>query len=116
MSTRMSNSEVMFTEFHSQLTNIQIPAPNEVREMIARRAYKLYENRGDKFGDEISDWLQAEDEVVTMLLSLPIDSGKPESYEGARPGRTASPRSKKSFKATRTSPGNGNSRKGAKRG
>lgn len=41
----------------------------EVREMIAMRAYGIYKQRGTEPGDELSDWLRAEAEVVTRLLS-----------------------------------------------
>ncbi|HKA19418.1 MAG TPA: DUF2934 domain-containing protein [Blastocatellia bacterium] len=97
MSTQIN--EMMITKFHDQLTNVQTPAPNEVRELIARRAYELYENRGHDFGNEISDWLQAEDEIVTMLLSLPIDVAQVEAPDDPRPPR-ARARTRKTIKTT----------------
>ena len=81
MSTRISNGTMTTMEIHNQLTTVQTPAPNEVRELIARRAYELYENRADSLGDEISDWLQAEDEIVTMLLSLPVEVARPDASD-----------------------------------
>jgi hypothetical protein len=33
-------------------------------ERIARRAYKLYEQRGGQAGSELEDWLQAEREIL----------------------------------------------------
>ena len=99
MSTQISNGNLI-TEFQSQLANIHTPGPNEVRELIARRAYELYENRGDSFGDEISDWLQAEDEIVAMLLSLPIEVAQVETLDDPRPPR-AFGRTRKTIKTTR---------------
>ena len=42
-----------------------------VEERIQRRAYELYEARGQLHGHDIEDWLQAEEE----LTRLPRDSG-----------------------------------------
>ena len=92
-------------QIHSQLINVQTPAPNEVRELIARRAYELYENRADSLGDEISDWLQAEDEIVTMLLSLPVEVAQPEiSHDSVTPRSFAR---KRTIKTTRKKAING---------
>jgi len=44
------------------------PSAVEVREMIASRAYELYEQREAGCGDALSDWLRAEAELVTRLL------------------------------------------------
>lgn len=61
---------------------------SEVRELIASRAYELYEQRGTDFGDELSDWLNAEAEVVTMLLAEPQRIGETERPNGRPPIRT----------------------------
>ncbi|MBO0726536.1 MAG: DUF2934 domain-containing protein [Blastocatellia bacterium] len=52
----------------------QAPAENyesdgqiDIREMIARRAYEIYEERGGWHGDDINDWLRAEAEVKSAL-------------------------------------------------
>jgi|SRR4030095_485873 hypothetical protein len=100
MSTQISNGKMMITDFESQLANVHTPDPNEVRELIARRAYELFENRADNFGDEISDWLQAEDEIVAMLLSLPIEGAQVETPDDPRPRRPFA-RTKKTIKTTR---------------
>jgi len=100
MSMQISYGETRITEFQSQLANIHTPGPNEVRELIARRAYELYENRGDNFGDEISDWLQAEDEIVSMLLSLPIEAAPVETPGDPRRPR-AFARTRKTIKSPR---------------
>src|SRR5262245_8689307 len=97
MSTQISNGNMMVTEFRRQLTNVHAPGPNQVRELIGRRAYELYENRGENCGDEISDWLRAEDEIVTMLVSLPIEAAHVEAPDDPRPARAFS-RPKKTIK------------------
>lgn len=38
-----------------------------IRELIARRAYELYQKRGGIDGEEINDWLRAEAEVRALL-------------------------------------------------
>jgi hypothetical protein len=45
----------------------------EIHELIARRAYELYQQRGAEAGDELSDWLRAEAEV---LASIPTPARK----------------------------------------
>jgi hypothetical protein len=52
----------------------QAPAENyesdgqvDLRELIARRAYEIYEERGRCDGDDINDWLRAEAEVKSAL-------------------------------------------------
>lgn len=44
-------------------------------EMIARKAYELYERRGGAPGHEFEDWLEAERQISTEALS----SLKPQS-------------------------------------
>ncbi|HEY6402428.1 MAG TPA: DUF2934 domain-containing protein [Blastocatellia bacterium] len=39
----------------------------DLRELIARRAYEIYEERGRSHGDDINDWLRAEAEVKSTL-------------------------------------------------
>jgi len=36
----------------------------ELRAQIRSRAYQLYEQRGRKDGDDLGDWLKAEEEVL----------------------------------------------------
>lgn len=38
-------------------------AEGGLRELIARRAYEIYEERGQTHGDDMADWLRAEHEV-----------------------------------------------------
>ena len=43
----------------------QFPAtPVEVEDIIRRRAYEIYEQRGKADGFELDDWVQAEAEVL----------------------------------------------------
>ena len=39
----------------------------DLREMISRRAYEIYEERGRCDGDDLNDWLRAEAEVKSSL-------------------------------------------------
>ena len=39
----------------------------ETNELIASRAYELYQQRGAEVGTELSDWLRAEVEVRELL-------------------------------------------------
>ena len=57
----------------ANMTDVILSA-SEVREVIARRAYDLYKLRSPESGDEMSDWLRAEAEVVTMLLADPQEA------------------------------------------
>jgi len=38
-----------------------------LEELIRRRAYELYVERGNQSGSELDDWLQAEEEVLQAL-------------------------------------------------
>jgi hypothetical protein len=71
MSERTSKGLAANKAASNQLTNQApiSPSASEVRELIASRAYELYKHRGTAFGDELTDWLNAEAEVVTMLLA-----------------------------------------------
>lgn len=75
----------------------------EVREMIARRAYDLYKQRGPESGDDLSDWLKAEAEVVTRLLSEPPDGAETRKQNG-QPAATLSNRRSALKKDTGTRP------------
>jgi hypothetical protein len=52
----------------------QVPAENyesdgqiDLRELIARRAYEIYEERGRCDGDDLNDWFRAEAEVKSSM-------------------------------------------------
>jgi len=90
MSERTSGVRVTNRAVSNQLRNmahISLSA-SEVRELIACRAYELYRHRGTEFGNELSDWLKAEEEVVTMLLAEPQETGETEKRNGRPPART----------------------------
>ena len=40
-----------------------------IAELISRRAYELYEQRGCAHGSHVEDWLQAEAEVKAQLAA-----------------------------------------------
>jgi hypothetical protein len=44
-------------------------ADEEVREMIAMRAYELFVNRGQVHGYDQQDWHQAENEILSKLIA-----------------------------------------------
>jgi len=44
--------------------DISVNKQNELHDMIARRAYELFENRGRVHGHDINDWLDAELEIL----------------------------------------------------
>ena len=46
---------------HPESTQTATP---DVQELIARRAYELYQSRGATPGDELTDWLMAEREIL----------------------------------------------------
>jgi hypothetical protein len=69
----------------------------ELRSMIAKRAYELYERRSDEFGDAFNDWLRAEDEIVSKLLEPTDESDESEPAKN----RPDQPRTKPS-KSART--------------
>ena len=47
----------------AQAENYESAGQIDLRELIARRAYEIYEERGMGHGDDINDWLRAEAEV-----------------------------------------------------
>jgi HSP20 family molecular chaperone IbpA len=44
--------------------DVSVNRENEIRDMIARRAYELFERRGRIHGHDINDWIDAELQVV----------------------------------------------------
>lgn len=80
MSERTNESPVTIEAMSYHLSNMMYPdlSACEVRDLIATRAYELYRQRDAEFGDELSDWLKAEGEVVRMLLAEPQEAGETE--------------------------------------
>jgi len=79
MSERTNESPVTNEAMSHQLSNMMYHpdlSASEVRDLIATRAHELYKQRDAEFGDELSDWLKAEGEVVRMLLAEPQESGE----------------------------------------
>jgi hypothetical protein len=54
---------------------VRVLTDPELREIIGRRAYELYELRGGQSGRELDDWLQAECEVLFTLTTKFAASG-----------------------------------------
>lgn len=46
-----------------ETTGIELPTGEQL-EQIRRRAYELYESRGQENGRDVEDWLQAEAEIT----------------------------------------------------
>ncbi len=59
---------------------------NEMRGLIARRAYELFEGRGRVQGREVEDWLQAESELVHSCRDHLKDSGEAIFLRAEMPG------------------------------
>ena len=43
---------------------IQTLSTGEIRDLIARRAYEIYESRGRQDGHDLENWLRAESELL----------------------------------------------------
>jgi hypothetical protein len=56
---------------------------SELRDLIARRAYEIYEERGRSDGEDMNDWLRAEAEVKASLGAS--NQVKPETASRRRP-------------------------------
>jgi DUF2934 family protein len=104
MSQRISEGQVTNEAVSNQLYKMvhDSLSASDVHELIASRAYELYRHRDAEFGDELSDWLAAEGEVVTMLLADPQEMGETKIPKGKLANRTAgSPLAPKSDKGPR---------------
>lgn len=47
----------------------RIPTSEELQSDIAKRAYELYERRGWNHGEDLTDWLEAEQQILTQKSS-----------------------------------------------
>jgi hypothetical protein len=81
MSERTNENPVTNEAMSYHLSNMIYPdlSACEVRELIATRAYELYKQRDPEFGNELSDWLKAEGEVVSILLAEPQETAEKET-------------------------------------
>jgi len=52
-------------------TIMKLKTPQPTHEQIQRRAYEIFQARGDAPGTELSDWLQAEHELKAGLSEVP---------------------------------------------
>jgi len=75
--TRKQNPPRSSTSQETQLRALQ-PAPpltisdEELYERVAQRAYQLYQERGEEPGDDLADWLTAEQLVKAELRHGPV--------------------------------------------
>ena len=63
----------------------------DLRELIAIRAYELYVERGSTQGDETTDWLRAEAEVLNCLQTRPLDP-QPSARRSRNGAKKAAPK------------------------
>ena len=63
-----------------------------VREMIQKRAYEIYLERGGLHGNHISDWIQAEKEITAKIEHQRKEGeSKPPAALPAKPAPIAAP-------------------------
>jgi hypothetical protein len=51
------------THGKTSVSALQVDENASLEEQVSRRAYELWQQRGGKHGDDLSDWLQAEREI-----------------------------------------------------
>jgi|SRR5580700_2447839 HSP20 family molecular chaperone IbpA len=63
-------------------TDLNLVSPNELFEhtqdlfdLVARRAYELFESRGGSHGNDRDDWFQAESELLNPMSLYVLESG-----------------------------------------
>ncbi len=61
---------------------VKTKKPSDLKPLIAKRAYELYEQRGHKEGKSIQDWRQAEEEI---RKNEDKDESKPEDKDESKP-------------------------------
>jgi hypothetical protein len=66
----------------NQFSALQLSS-DELRALIALRAFKIYQQRGERPGDHLSDWLKAEAEVLASL-GIPPKEVQPKKKPLAR--------------------------------
>jgi hypothetical protein len=76
----------MKTEKTQDLREQLLNSP-DVRDQIARRAYEIFEHRGHAQGQELQDWIQAENEILGGLM----EAARAESAAGRSPGQVNVP-------------------------
>ncbi|MGH9768821.1 MAG: DUF2934 domain-containing protein [Blastocatellia bacterium] len=60
-------SSTMMMEDRASTKAYRENGQTELRDLIARRAYEIYEERGRCDGEDMNDWLRAEAEVKSSL-------------------------------------------------
>jgi len=64
-----------------------MPTDKEIRDLIHRRAFEISRQRSAEEGDELSDWLRAEAEVLAEIRAAENEPAT--NTEGASPARPA---------------------------
>jgi hypothetical protein len=67
----------------------QLLADEEVRSRVALRAYEIYQGRGGDHGGDLDDWLQAENEILAILIEQQPSGAAPELSGPAETGEAA---------------------------
>jgi Protein of unknown function (DUF2934) len=81
-------------------------ADETIRGRIAFRAFEIYQRHGDGHGGALTNWLQAEDEIVSSLVEQELQlSSESTSRKGRRdsPKASAKPRKKSPSRAASVS-------------
>ena len=83
-----------------------LAAAEEIRGRIAFRAFEIYQRQGDGHGGALTNWLQAEDEIVSSLVEQELQlSSESTSRKGRRdfPKASAKPGKKSPSRAASVS-------------
>ncbi len=67
MRINRKHDELLAETPEAQPSSPRLDGQSNLSELIAQRAYELYEERGRGDGEELNDWLRAEAEVQAML-------------------------------------------------
>ncbi len=67
MKEKSKHDELMAETPDAQPASPALDGETDPNELIARRAYELYEERGCADGDDLNDWFRAEAEVQARL-------------------------------------------------
>jgi len=67
MRVNRKHDELLAETPEAQQSSSMLDGQFNLSELIARRAYELYEERGRSDGEELNDWLRAEVEMQAWL-------------------------------------------------
>jgi len=69
---------------HSLHSRDRLYTSSALRERIRQRAYEIYQQRGNRPGSPLDDWLQAEAEVIKARERV-VDEASEESFPASDP-------------------------------